>query len=129
VGRTIGTASRTLAGQRLGAELIGVPAKAGKHPGYVIKQEPRSGFLSADSSVRLYVTRPDPRFGLLPNLVGSSVNVAQSRLRKIGARTTITYEQGPAGSVLEQSPEPGVAAGKGLRVALIVGRETASPTP
>jgi membrane peptidoglycan carboxypeptidase len=129
IGRTIDTASETLAQQPLGTELIGVPAKAGKHPGYVIKQEPRNGFLSANSTVRLYVTRPDPRYGLLPNLVGSSVTAAQERLKKIKAKTTIRYDKGPAGSVLEQTPEPGVAAGKGLKVALIVGRGTTSQSP
>ena len=40
----------------------------------MIKQEPRNGYLSANDTVRLYVTRPDPRYGLLPNLVGSSVD-------------------------------------------------------
>ena len=54
-----------------------MPAKPGKHPGYVIKQEPRNGYLSANDTVRLYVTRPDPRYGLLPNLVGSSVTAAR----------------------------------------------------
>ncbi len=102
VGKTVDTANETLAQQPLGSELIGVPTKAGKHPGYVIKQEPRNGFLSANATVRLYVTRPDPRFGLLPNLVGSSLRAARERLRAMKAKTTITYEKGLAGSVLEQ---------------------------
>ena len=129
VGKTVDAATDTLARQPLGTELIGIPAKTGKRPGYVVKQEPRNGFLSANGTVRLYVTRPDPRFGLLPNLIGSSATVARSRLRSLEARTTITYEKGPEGSVLEQTPEPGVAAGRGLKVELIVGRAkpTASP--
>ncbi len=122
IGRTVDAANETLAQAPLSSELIGVPTKAGKRPGYVVKQEPRDGFLSANDSVRLYVTRPDPRYGLLPNLVGTSVAVARTRLRALKARTTITYDKGPAGSVLEQKPQPGVAAGRGLKVALIVGR-------
>jgi penicillin-binding protein 1A len=129
VGRTADTANELLAQQPLGSELIGVPTKAGKHPGYVVKQEPRNGYLSANDSVRLYVTRPDPRYGLLPNLVGSSVTAARSRLKTLEARTKVTYEKGPTGSVLEQTPEPGVAAGKGLKVRLVVGRATASANP
>ena len=129
VGRTIDAATEILARQPLGTELIGVPAKPGKRPGYVVKQEPRNGFLSANATVRLYVTRPDPRYGLLPNLVGSSVAVARSRLRTLKARTAITYDKGPAGSVLEQTPEPGVAAGRGLKVTLVVGRATPSRIP
>ncbi len=122
VGKTIEAANDALAEKPLGSELIGVPAKPGKRPGYVLKQEPRKGFLSARDTVRLYVTRPDPRFGLLPNLVGTSVATARSRLRKLKATTRIIYEKGPAGSVLEQTPDPGVAAGRGLKVALVVGR-------
>jgi beta-lactam-binding protein with PASTA domain len=122
IGKTVDAANEVLAEAPLGSELIGVPTKAGKRPGYVIKQEPRDGFLSANDSVRLYVTRPDPHYGLLPNLVGTSVAVARTRLRALKARTTITYDKGPAGSVLEQKPQPGVAAGRGLKVALIVGR-------
>ena len=129
IGKTADAAKEALAGKPLGSELIGIPTKPGKRPGYVIKQEPRDGFLSANDAVRLYVSRPDPRYGLVPNLVGSSVAAAKSRLRAIKARTTITYARGPEGSVLEQTPEPGVAAGRGLRVALIVGRAKASTIP
>ena len=122
IGKTVDAANDTLAQKPLGSEVIGVPTKPGKRPGFVVKQEPRNGFLSANGTVRLYVTRPDPRYGLLPNLVGSSVTVARSRLRSIKARTTITYDKGPAGSVLEQKPDAGVAAGRGLKVTLVVGR-------
>ena len=79
--------------------------------------------------MRLYVTRPDPRYGLLPNLVGSSLTAARARLRTLKARTTITYDKGAPGSVLEQTPEPGVAAGTGLKVTLVVGRATPIATP
>src|SRR5262249_54564321 len=120
IGRTVDTARDAIAQQPLSTELIGVPTKIGKHPGYVINQEPRNGFLSANSTVRLYVTRPDPRYGLLPNLVGSSVTAAQARLKRIKAKTTIRYDRGPAGSVLEQSPRPGVPAGQGPHVALLL---------
>jgi len=122
IGKTLDAANETLARAPLGSELIGVPAKTGKRPGTIVNQEPRNGFLSANDAVRLYVTRPDPRYGLLPNLVGSSVTAAKARLRKLRARTTISYDKGPAGSVLEQKPEPGVAAGHGLKVTLLVGR-------
>ncbi|RDI75291.1 penicillin-binding protein, 1A family [Gaiella occulta] len=129
VGLTAAAAQSRLAAQPLDAEIIGVPAQAGKRPGYVLRQEPRSGFLSARDSVRLYVTRPDPRYGLLPNLVGSSVKAARERLRRLQARPRIAFAAGPAGIVLEQSPEPGVAAGPGLRVTLVVAPATATTSP
>src|SRR4029079_10045238 len=91
IGRTIDAATQVLAEQPLGTDLIGVPAKPGKQPGYVVKQEPRGGFLSANGSVRLWVTRPDPRYGLVPNLVGSSITAARARMRRIKARMTISY--------------------------------------
>ena len=129
VGKTVAVANDILKRQPLTSELIGVPAKAGTRPGFVLKQEPRTGFLSANDAVRLYVTRPDPRYGLLPNLVGSSATAARGRLKAIGAKTKLRYAPGPPGSVLEQMPQPGVAAGKGLRVTLVVGRAKPSASP
>jgi beta-lactam-binding protein with PASTA domain len=129
LGKTVDAANSILALKPLRSELIGVPAQPGKRPGYVVKQEPRHGFLSADDAVRLYVTRPDPRYGLLPNLVGSSLTAARARLRSLRAHTSIKYDTGTAGSVLEQKPDPGVAAGRGLRVTLIVGRAKPSSSP
>ena len=82
-----------------------------------------------NGTVRLYVTRPDPRYGLLPNLVGSSVTAARSRLRAIKARTTLEYAKGPEGSVLDQTPRPGVTAGRRMKVTLIVGRATTNSSP
>ena len=60
IGKTVDAANDTLSQKPLGSEVIGVLAKPGKRPGFVVKQEPRTGFLSANGTVRLYVTRPDP---------------------------------------------------------------------
>ncbi len=129
VGKTVSVANDILKQQPLTSELIGVPAKAGTRPGFVRKQEPRTGFLSANDAVRLYVTRPDPRYGLIPNLVGSSATAARGRLKALEAKIRLRYAPGAPGSVLEQMPEPGVAAGKGLRVTLVVGRATPTASP
>ncbi len=129
VGLTVDTARARLATEPLSANVIGVPAKPGRRPGFVIKQEPRSGFLSAGGTVRLYVTRADPRYGLVPNLVGSSLEDARARLATLEVRPRITFGTGTAGTVLEQSPQPGVAAGPGLKMRLVVARATASATP
>jgi penicillin-binding protein 1A len=130
VGLQLGSAKLQLAAKPLGVELIGVPAVPGKRSGIVVRQEPRSGgFLSAADSVRLWVTRPDPRYGLVPNLVGSSVRAARDRLRRLHVRLKIEYDDGPAGIVLRQAPQPGVAAGKRMRFTLVVARATSTPTP
>jgi penicillin-binding protein 1A len=129
VGKSVSAANDALAEKPLGSELIGVPAKPGTRPGFVLKQEPRTGFLSARDNVRLYVSRPDPRYGLLPNLVGSSATAARARLKNLRAQTNVRYAKGAAGTVLDQKPKPGVAAGRGLRVTLVVGRATPTPSP
>jgi penicillin-binding protein 1A len=129
IGKTVSAANDILKQQPLTSELIGVPAKAGTRPGFVLKQEPRTGFLSANDAVRLYVTRPDPRYGLLPNLVGSSATAARGRLKALKAKTKLRYAPGTPGSVLEQMPQPGVAAGKGLKVTLVVGRGKPNASP
>jgi penicillin-binding protein 1A len=128
VGLTVDSARTTLAAKPLGANLIGVPAKPGKRTGFVVKQEPRGGFLSAGTAVRLFVTRPDPRYGLVPNLVGSSLEDARVRLGKLNLSPHITYGTGPAGTVIEQTPPAGVAAGPGLKMKLVVARATPSAT-
>jgi len=129
VGKPVSAANAALAEKPLGSELIGVPAKPGARPGFVLKQEPRTGFLSAKDRVRLYVSRPDPRYGLLPNLVGSSSTAARAGLKALKAKTKIRYSDGAAGTVLDQKPQPGVAAGRGLRVTLVVGRATPTGSP
>jgi len=129
IGLTVNAARSRLAEEPLGAALVGVPARPGRRPGFVVKQEPRSGFLSANDTVRLYVTRPDPRYGVVPNLVGSSVAAARARLRQQHLKVKITYAEGPAGTVLRQTPDAGVAAAPSLPVRLVVARATSSPTP
>jgi penicillin-binding protein 1A len=130
IGMQVGSAKLQLAAKPLGVELIGVPASPGKRAGIVVRQEPRpGGFLSAAGPVRLWVTRPDPRYGLVPNLVGSSVRAARDRLRRLQVRLQIVYGDGPAGLVLRQTPQPGVAAGRHMRFTLVVARATSTQSP
>ncbi len=129
IGLTLDAARSRLDAEPLTSETIGLPARIGTRPGFVIKQEPRNGFLSAGDSVRLYVTRPDPRYGLVPNLVGSSLADARVRLGKASLKPRVVYARGPAGTIVEQTPEAGVAAGPGLKVRLVVGRAKPTATP
>jgi len=75
------------------------------------------------------VTRPDPRYGLVPNLVGSSLEDARARLGKLELSPRITYGTGLPGTVVEQTPPAGVAAGPGLKMELVVARGKPSETP
>ncbi len=129
-GLTIGATREQLAAKPLGAEVIGVPAKAGRRTGIVLRQEPKpGGFLSSGSDVRVWVTRPDPRYGLVPNLVGSSLLDARAQLGRIAITPKVTYAAGLPATVLRQKPEAGVAAGPELKVTLVVGRATPTATP
>jgi membrane peptidoglycan carboxypeptidase len=122
-GHQIGEARELLAAQPLGVSPIGIPAQPGARPGRVTRQEPKAGaFASAASDVRLWITRPDPRYGVVPNLVGSSLDDARAGLAPLDPRLRVTYAKGTPGVVLSQKPLPGVAAGKKIRVTLVIGR-------
>jgi beta-lactam-binding protein with PASTA domain len=113
-----------LASVPLAADVIYVPAKPRTRPGEVVKQQPRGGFLSANGRVRLWVSTA--RDGLVPNLVGSSLPDARERSRKLKLALRIRYTDGAAGTVLEQSLEPGIASRPGLPLTLLVGRGSTS---
>jgi penicillin-binding protein 1A len=119
IGRTLDSARRELASVPLLGESVLVPARAGSRPGLVVNQEPRGGFLNAGGAVRLFVSHP--RHGLIPNLVGSSVQEARPLLRRLRLRSRIVLGDGPAGVIVRQSLPPGVASKPGLRIRLVVG--------
>ena len=120
VGRSVESARIALESVPLAADVIYVPAKVRTRPGQVVKQLPRGGFLSANGSVRLWVSTAQD--GLVPNLVGSSLPDAKERSRKLRLALRLRYGDGPAGTVLEQSLEPGIAIRPGLPITLLVGR-------
>jgi membrane peptidoglycan carboxypeptidase len=108
-----------LAEQPLGADVVYKPAKAGKVPGIVLDQTPRNGGLSAHDDVLVVVSKA--RYGLLPNFVGSSLDVVSRELARFKLRTRIVDGKGQAGTIVKQSPAAGVATAPGLTVTLVVG--------
>jgi beta-lactam-binding protein with PASTA domain len=74
--------------------------------------------------VRLWVSTAQD--GLVPNLVGSSLPDALERSKKLKLALRVRYADGAAGTVLEQSVEPGVAIRPGLPITLLVGRGSTS---
>jgi len=119
VGMTEPVAVAQLAAQPLEATAIYLPAKAGRRPGIVVGQDPRSGGLSAGDSVRLSVTVA--RHGLVPNFVGSSLAGASREARRLRLEPRVVSARGPRGVILRQSREAGVAAAPGLKIKLVVG--------
>jgi len=119
VGMTAESAVAHLASQPLGAKLVYKPAKAGRRPGVVVDQFPKSGGLSANDQVTLVVSKAVD--GLVPNFVGSSLEDANRELKRLDLRANVVTGPGPTGVIVRQSPRPGVAAGPGLTVRLVVG--------
>jgi penicillin-binding protein 1A len=125
VGRSVESARVALQSVPLTPDVVYVPAKPRSRPGQVVRQLPAGGrYLSAHGSVRLWVSAAQE--GLVPNLVGSSLPDARQRSRKLGLRLRVRYDDGPSGTVLEQSLEPGLAARRGQPITLVVGRASTS---
>ncbi len=73
----------------------------------VTAQSPASGVLSAYPTVQLVL--PRPRHGVVPDLVGLSLERARARLARCGC-TCATTRRG--GRVVSQHPAAGVARGR-----------------
>jgi penicillin-binding protein 1A len=119
VGMTKDGAAARLAQQPLDANVVYAPARAGRLPGLVVSQDPRSGGLSAHDAVTLWVSKAE--HGTLPNLVGSSLADVSREAARLKIRLNARTAAGRAGTVLRQAPAPGVAIAPGMRVRLVVG--------
>ena len=119
VGMTTEGAKERLAQQPLAANVVYAPAKPGHVPGIVLSQDPRSGGLSANTDVTIWVSKA--RYGALPNFVGSSVRDVEREAARLHVRLQAKTAPGRSGTVVRQSPDPGVAIAPGLRVKLVVG--------
>jgi beta-lactam-binding protein with PASTA domain len=120
VGRPLPAARELLAARPLTSFVVRVPSEPGQRPGVVVKQDPKNGFLGSYERVILYVTKA--QHGVVPDLVGVSADDAQQRLRAMKLEPTISWGDGPPGTVVDQTPKPGVAAAPGLKVQLVVAR-------
>jgi penicillin-binding protein 1A len=120
VGRPLPAARELLAARPLTSFVVRVPSEPGQRPGVVVKQDPKNGFLGSYERVILYVTKA--QHGVVPDLVGVSADDAQQRLRAMKLEPAISWGDGPPGTVVEQTPKPGVAAAPGLKVRLVVAR-------
>ena len=119
VGMTKAGAEATLRAKPLEAQIAYAPAKAGKVPGLVVSQDPRSGGLSAGDAVTIWVSKAE--YGMLPNFVGSGIGDVQREAARLKVRVNAKTAPGRQGAVLRQSPKPGVAVARGMRVTLVVG--------
>jgi penicillin-binding protein 1A len=122
IGDTVEAAKARLALQPLEAAVVYKPAAPGQRVGVVAGQIPKEGSrLSSYEEVKIVLAKPMD--GVVPRVVGLPLVKARERLSELGVRTIVVQgdESGRAGDrVIRQRPAPGVAAGRGLPVTLVV---------
>jgi membrane peptidoglycan carboxypeptidase len=120
VGVPLDEAQARLALQPLTPVLVYKPAEQGQRIDVVLDQIPKKGRLSSWDNVTLVLAKPLE--GLVPNVKGLRLAVAQARLRQRGLEAVVTYgAAGKPGRVVSQQPAAGRAAVRGMHVALVVG--------
>jgi penicillin-binding protein 1A len=119
VGQNVQTARAHLVGQPLTPEIVYQVATPGQRLNVVLDQVPKRGRLSAYDKVKLIVAKPT--HGVVPDLVGQPVSVAQHKLERRGLKYEVeTAPKGKQGRVVFQLPRAGVAAAPGMLVRLAV---------
>jgi membrane peptidoglycan carboxypeptidase len=119
VGQTLQAARAHLASQPLTPEIVYRVATPGQRLDVVIGQSPKSGRLSAYDRVRLMVAKAT--HGVVPDLVGQPVSLAQHKLERRGLRFQVEKApKGRPGRVVFQLPRAGVAAAPGMLVTIAV---------
>ena len=121
VGAKVEDAEERLASMPLTAELITRPAAPGERLGRVVAQYPKSGTLSSWDTVRIVV--PKATQGVIPDVTGLTVANARARLVARGLIAIVgAATDGAGGVVVGQAPRGGLAAARGMKVSLVVGR-------
>jgi penicillin-binding protein 1A len=121
VGMSLTQAKIRLAAQPLTPNIVYKPARPKQRLDLVLDQFPRRGRASSYDKVTLVLAKP--LHGVVPRLVGLSLHQARLRVRARGFVPVIErFADGRSGRVLAQTPLPGVAGDKRLRVRLVVGR-------
>ena len=121
VGRRLAAAEGALTRAKLFPEIISRPAEAGERLGVVVDQFPKEGRLSSFETVQLVVAEAEA--GVVPNVVGTRLEVAEERLVADKLQSIVTEsDEGEAGVVIAQRPRGRVASSPGMVVELTVGR-------
>ena len=119
VGEPVGQAKDTLAAQPLEAAFVYRPAAPRQKLGVVLKQFPAGGHLSSHSRVTLVLAKAI--HGVMPNLVGLTLDRARAKLDKLHADLRVTPDDATGSAkVVAQQPKAGRAAAPGMHVTLAV---------
>jgi hypothetical protein len=120
IGMSLARAKVRLGAQPLTPNVVYKPAKAKQRVDLVLDQFPRKGRLSSYDTVTLVLAKP--LHGVVPKLIGLSLNDARRRLRARGLVGVIErFADGRAGRVLAQRPVAGVAGAPRMKIRLVVG--------
>jgi penicillin-binding protein 1A len=118
VGQTLAHARERLALQPLRANIVYKPARPTQRVDVVVDQWPRRGRASSYDTVTLVFAKP--LHGLVPEVVGLSLDRARKRLRSAGLGVNAPLGFASNALVVKQFPPAGVAAGKHMRVKLLL---------
>jgi len=119
-GETLAAAESLLGGQPLQWKIVYRPARPGEQLGVVVGEKiPPRDVASAYSTIELTVPRAG--HGVVPDLVGLSLDQARSALARVQARAQA--RGATSGRVVAESPRAGVAASPGMVETVTLRRE------
>jgi penicillin-binding protein 1A len=120
VGEPVGKAKTVLAGQPLAATVVYRPAQPRQRVGVVVKQFPVGGrHLSSGDRVTIVLSKALE--GVVPNVVGMTVDRARARLKRLKLEVTISPSDAPGSArIVAQSPRGGRASAPGMGITLVV---------
>jgi penicillin-binding protein 1A len=120
VGEPVDKAKTVLAGQPLAATVVYRPAQPRQRVGVVVRQFPAGGrHLSSGDRVTIVLSKALK--GVVPNVVGMTVDRARTRLEHLKLDVTVS-PSGASGSarIVAQSPRAGRASAPGMGITLAV---------
>jgi penicillin-binding protein 1A len=119
VGQPVGRARSVLAAQPLAATIVYKPAEPRQRVGVVVKQFPARGHLSSGDRVTLVLSKAQQ--GVVPNVVGLTLERAMARLKPLKLEVKVTPSDSPdSARVVAQSPRRGRASAPGMGITLVV---------
>jgi membrane peptidoglycan carboxypeptidase len=120
VGEPVGKAKTVLAGQPLAATVVYRPAQPRQRVGVVVKQFPAGGrHLSSGDRVTIVLSKA--LAGVVPNVVGMTVDRAKARLKRLKLEVSISPGDAPGSArIVAQSPRAGRASAPGMGITLAV---------
>ena len=120
VGEPVGKAKTVLAGQPLAATVVYRPAQPRQRVGVVVRQFPAGGrHLSSGDRVTIVLSKA--LAGVVPNVVGMTVDRAKARLKHLKLEVTISPGDAPGSArIVAQSPRAGRASAPGMGITLAV---------